>query len=151
MWELLIPLVPIWIGAFLLHERCHAYAAYAQGCGWEIQIWFYRWHKLPIPSMRCIYYGKLQHVTAFYLAGGYISGLSLLWLTMVFYLYEIYFPVYIWLGTLGWMNLIYSFYEATHYHLIGTAKYMREKNIIYALCASVWLIINIPLFIEYFS
>jgi len=131
----IIAFILLWIPAFYLHELCHKFEALSQGCKSKISIW---WNGL-IPSMRCtITEGTLNDRWRFSLAGGFYSGTILIILSLILYQIE---WLSISIGVLGFINLIYSAYEALYIEKLSTKEYMKYHYWVYLFGGIIGLII----------
>jgi hypothetical protein len=138
---MIISFLLLWIPAFILHELCHKFEAWRQGCKTNIELWLHN----KIPSMRCVITeGELQNRDMFYLAGGLYSGLILLILAIItFGLPWLSSPLWL----LATVNLLYSIYEKELLGKIPMDEYMRYHYIVYAAGIAIGIFSYITIYI----
>jgi len=132
----IISSIIIWVLGFSLHEICHKIGGMIQGADSYIDIW---WHK-GIISMRCIYTDSLKYPWLAHISGGFVSGVTLMVLSLLTINYiELFIPLF----TVGFINFIYSFYETLYIRKYEAEKYMKWHYWLYLVSGIIGICISL--------
>jgi len=110
-----------------------------QGGTAEIEIGFYEWKKLKIPTM-CCYCSNAKNYDLVALAGGLYSGILLMIVAAVWYF--IYMPIFVAAFLVGFVNLGYCLYEWKYLYIWSRDKYMKYHYLLYAVLLGLGLFLT---------
>jgi hypothetical protein len=133
---MIISFIFFWIFGFFIHEIGHYLGARLTGGNAKIRIWFY---KNIIPSMETIPSGTYNR-PIFLISGGIFTCVLYMIFILISQNIYIMYPCFI----IGYINLIYAYYETAYIDVWSRDKYMFFHYVLYAV---VFLILNGVLFL----